>query len=273
MSYNFFIIGGDMRMYYLARKLTNDGNSVQMLGFEKFDKDKLMNNKIKIAHSINEIQKNDKIIASIPLTMDKKYVYMPYSDTMLKLEAIKDLNIISGNIPKEIKGTDILKDESTTILNVIPTVEGAIAKAIEETDITLNQNNILVLGFGRIGKILCNRLKGFEANVYCEARKEEDLTWIRSLGYNPINIKDLNKNLCKMKIIFNTIPSMILDKSRLLLLKPNTLIIDLASKPGGVDFNSAKRIGIKAILYSGIPGKTAPDTVAEYIKKYLYKNI
>lgn len=270
MSYNFFIIGGDMRMFYLAKELVNDGNSVKILGFEKIGYDLLLNNNIKMAHSIDEAKKEEILISSIPLTLDEKTVYAPYSEKEIPLNDLKNKKIIAGKIPKGIKGNDILDDEITTIKNVIPTTEGAIAKAIEETEITLNDSNILILGYGRIGKMLCDRLKGFNANIYCLARKEEALTWIEANGYNPISVEELDRNLCKMKIIFNTIPKMVLDKSKLILLKKDTLIIDLASGKGGVDFESAKKMNIKFIHYLGIPGKIAPKTVAKYIKKYVY---
>ena len=270
MSYNFFIIGGDMRMFYLAKELVNDGNNVKMLGFEKIGYDLLLNNNIKMAHSIDEAKKGEILISSIPLTIDGKTVYAPYSEKELLLDNLKNKKIIAGKIPKGIKGNDILDDEITTIKNVIPTTEGAIAKAIEETNITLNGSNVLILGYGRIGKMLCDRLKGFNANIYCLARKEESRTWIEANGYNSISMKELDKNLCKMKIIFNTIPNIILDKSKLILLKNDVLIIDLASGKGGVDFETAEKMNIKAIHYLGIPGKIAPKTVAEYIKRYVY---
>ena len=51
----------------------------------------------------------------------------------------------------------------------------------------------MVCGFGRIGKILCNRLKNLGAKVYCTARKETDLAWIREAGYIPLNYIELEK--------------------------------------------------------------------------------
>ena len=72
-----------------------------------------------------------------------------------------------------------------------------------------------------------------------------------------------------MDIIFNTIPELILDKSKLILMNEKTLIIDLAS----TDFESANKMGIKAILYSGIPGKIASEYEAELIKEVIYKEI
>ena len=69
----------------------------------------------------------------------------------------------------------------------------------------------------------------------------------------------------KYDIIFNTIPSMILNEERLRLLKREAIIIDLASKPGGVDFEKAKEFGVNARLELGLPGRVAPTTSAEYI--------
>lgn len=271
MSYNFFVIGGDKRMFYLAQKLVNDGNSVKIFGFDKFDYEKLLNNNIKTVQSINDVEKDDILLSSVPLSMDGENIYAPYSSKKIELNVLKDKKIIAGKIPEYIDGFDILTDEYTTVLNSIPSAEGAIAKAINETNITLNDSNVLVLGYGRLGKSLCYRLKGMNANVYCEARNEKDLAMIETNGYKAINIKELNKKLCKMKIIFNTVPSLIMDKSRLILLKKETVIIDLASKPGGVDYETANKLGIKSILYLGIPGKVAPETSAEYMKRYVYK--
>ena len=83
----------------------------------------------------------------------------------------------------------------------------------------------------------------------------------------------MKNNLCKMNIIFNTVPTQILDKSTLILLNKNTLIIDLASAPGGVDYKTAEKLGIKAILASALPGKVAPASSAEYLQEFVYKAI
>ena len=270
MSYNFFILGGDKRMYYLAKAIANDGYSVKVLGFEKIGYDNMLNNNIKIAQSINEIKNDDILLGPTPLTMDNEYVYTPLSNKKIRIDDIKNRSIIAGKIPSNIEGIDILNDESITVLNVIPTAEGAIAKAIQDTNETINKSNVLVLGYGRVGKILCDRLKSFNANIYCSARKKADLAWIQAYGYNPVPLEELDKKICKMKIIFNTIPKMILDKKRLILIKEDAIIIDLASKPGGVDWSTAEKMNIKASSYLGIPGIIAPKTSAEYIKDYIY---
>ena len=105
------------------------------------------------------------------------------------------------------------------------------------------------------------------ANVFCEARKMEDLAWITTYGYNKIPLKNLSENLSKFDIIFNTIPNIILDAEKLKLIKKSTLIIDLASKPGGVEQEAAKDLGLKMVWALAIPGKIAPKSAAKIIKQ------
>ena len=295
MNYNFFIIGGDKRNLFLAKKLSKDGENVKIFGFDRINDEFFANNNIKkitnekellteleeretIFDNNLEIDKQNKkiIIGPIPYSTDGKTLYAPFCNKKLDINLLKGKKIIAGKIPEEvadIKSIDILKNEYFTIKNTVPTAEGAIAKAIELTDINIDKANIMVLGFGRVGKTLCYKLKKLGANVYAEARKERDIAWIDVFGYNAIPLEKINENICKMDIIFNTIPELILDKSKLILMNEKTLIIDLASKPGGTDFESANKMGIKAILYSGIPGKIASEYEAELIKEVIYKEI
>ena len=112
--------------------------------------------------------------------------------------------------------------------------------------------------------------RGCGAKVYCEARKSSDLAYIKAYGYEPIDLKELDSYLSDFEIIVNNIPVQILSAERLNLLKEKTLILDLASKPGGTDFEYAKKKGIKTIWALGLPGKVAPDSCAEYIKDTIY---
>lgn len=268
MDYNFLIIGGDKRIASLAKKIKDDGNLVKTYGNE-IEEIEEIKSKDELYNDNSEI-----IISSVPLSKDGINVNMPLSNKQITLEELKKIaygkKIFAGNL-KDIKGYDILEDETVTILNTIPTAEGAIEIAMNEITYTLNNSKVLVLGFGRVGKMLCNKLKSIGAEVYCEARKDEDLAWIEAYGYTPVKLDKIKENICKMDIIFNTVPSMILDKQLLILMNKETLIIDLASFPGGVDFESAKKLNIKAILALGLPGKVAPDSASEYIKKYIYK--
>lgn len=277
------ILGGDLRIIRLAEILAEDDYIVYTYGLEKY---KFLNSNILKCKNIQDIINNcENIISGIPFSRDEISIYTPFSDKLIIIEeTLKNLcnkKIIAGAIKQKTKEIayknnvqiiDIMENESLTILNVIPTVEGAIQIAMENTEITIHDSNLLILGFGRIGKLLSKSLKSLGANVSCVARKDKDLALIKAYGYKGIHINDLYKNLNNYDIIFNTIPSVILDYKKLELIKDkNTLIIDLASSPGGVDYDKAEEYNIKTIKALGLPGKHAPLTTARYIKETLEK--
>ena len=137
---------------------------------------------------------------------------------------------------------------------------------MEELPVTLHNSNVFVMGFGRIGKILAKMLHGIGAKVHVEARKFSDLAWIESYGYKPIHLNDMYEYLDRFDIIFNTIPYIILDTPELEKIKKDCLLIDLASKPGGINFQKANELGRKSIWALSLPGKVAPATAAKFIK-------
>ena len=265
---------------YLANIWQQDGFEVYTYGLEKSSQ--IADNfSIAKCDTLNKcVESSDIIISSMPFTNDDIYIKESFSNEKVKIEELtrylKEKTFIAGNIPekfyeliqhKNIKVIDLMKNEELAILNSISTVEGAIKIAIEETNETIHGSNILILGFGRIGKILAKTLSGMGANVFCEARKMEDLAWITTYGYNKIPLKNLSENLSKFDIIFNTIPNIILDAEKLKLIKKSTLIIDLASKPGGVEQEAAKDLGLKVVWALAIPGKIAPKSAAKIIKQ------
>ena len=109
------------------------------------------------------------------------------------------------------------------------------------------------------------------ANVYCAARKDTDLAWIREKRCIPIRYDELYKYAKEFDVVINTVPTKILNKNELDSFRRDVTIIDLASKPGGVDEDYAKKIGIKLVIALGIPGKEQPTTAARYIKETIDK--
>ena len=273
------VVGGDLRLVYLSEMFAQEEKIVYTYLLDKYE---FNSNKIIKCNSLTEFKNIDNVITSIPISKDKTNINAPFSNSSLTIENlfvnIKG-KIYTGALPKELKEQaetkysleiiDILENEKLSILNSIPTAEGAIQIAMEKSNKTLHDSNVLILGFGRIGKILSKMLNGIGANVYCEARKEKDLAMIKSYGYNEINLINLRKNINKFDFIFNTIPHIILDKEELEQIKKDCIIIDLASKPGGVNFEYANKIGLKASLELGLPGRVAPRTSAKYIKEII----
>ncbi len=277
------VIGGDLRIVKLAEMLVKDGYHVQTFALEKAEN--LQNiPEVQMCKSLEEtIENTDFVIGPIPLTGNHVEINTPFSENKVTLEKLIHVlpgkRFIAGNIKtelieemkqKNIDVIDLLTREELVVLNTISTAEGAIQIAMEETIKTIYGSKILVLGYGKVGKILANMLKGIGANVYCEARKNVDLAWIKAYGYVPIHLSELEKYLSEFDIIINTIPTLILDKQRLERVKKECLIIDLASNPGGVDKGEAKKMGIKTIWALSLPGKVAPLTSAEFIKDTIY---
>lgn len=276
------VIGGDLRIVKLVEMLTKDGFDITTYALEKAEFLKKID--VKEVSSLEEAANaSDIIIGPIPLSSNNVEINTPFSDAKITLEKlannIEGKKFIAGSIKqdlykyldnKTVEIIDLLNREELTVLNTISTAEGAIQIAMEESTRTIHGSNVLVLGFGRVGKILANMLNGIGANVYCEARKNVDLAWIKAYGYAPVHLNELNDYLGKMDIIINTIPKVILDKQRLEIVKSEAILIDLASNPGGIDRNESKKKGIKTIWALSLPGKVAPLTSAEFIKETLY---
>ncbi len=282
MSNKFAIIGGDLRMVKLANHLAKDKNIVYTYGLEEAEESEELKNveNIIICNTLEQaIREAKTIIGPIPLSKDGKYLNTPFSNKKITINNLISVSrtkkIIAGNIQKDLIETakkekiqliDIMEQEELAILNAIATAEGAIEVAITNTDKILHGRKVLIIGFGRIGKILSKKLEGLSCKVTCSARKQEDFAWIKSYGYESLHTNLLGKNLSQFDIIINTVPHLILDKEKLEYVKKDCLLIDLASKPGGIDFNIAKEKGIKTIWALALPGKVAPDTSAEFIK-------
>ncbi|MEG2485083.1 MAG: dipicolinate synthase subunit DpsA [Clostridia bacterium] len=232
--------------------------------------------------TVDKIESAEIVVCPMPLSRNGSTVDTEDITCDQLIQMCKGKKVFSGAISKEMKSkfegekidyVDMLDLEEVAILNSIPTAEGAISIAMEMTDFTLHDSNCLVMGYGRIGKVLAKMLSGVGANVYCEARSEKDLASINVMKYMSVRLNELKNCLPKMDIIFNTVPNLLLKEEEIQLLRKSSVIIDLASKPGGVDQNAASKAGINTVWALGLPGKVAPYTAAKYLKNTIDKSI
>ena len=273
MKNSISIIGGDLRQLTLAELLKENGYDVYVYGFGS----DYVSEKYNVTDDIFKLLKNDIIILPIPVTQDFKTINAPFSKEPIPLSYIKECSknaklILGGKITKEInnmcynsKIIDYSNREELMIKNAIATAEGALEIALSETAHTIWNSKCIITGFGRIGKVLSRMLKNMGADVYVAARKHQDLAWIETNGYHPVLYKDLKDVLKNADIIFNTVPSLIFDNNVLKSINQTSPIIDLASKPGGVDFETAKDLGLNVIWALSLPGKVAPITSGKII--------
>lgn len=283
MSTNFAIIGGDLRIIKLAVMLAEEGNTVYTYGLEKAEELKDKKNIIFCEKLKQAIENTEIVIGPIPFSSNGKQINSPFSDSTISIrEFMHMINakiLIAGSILPEIYDLandeyveiiDIMKREELAVLNTISTAEGAIEIAISNTNRIIHGSEVLILGFGRIGKVLARKMAGLSAKVTCAARKDEDFAWIKAYGHRATNINTLGEGLTKYNIIINTVPHLVLTKERLQYVKDDCLLIDLASNPGGIDKKTVKDRELKLVWALALPGKVAPVTTAEFIKDTIY---
>ncbi|MGN0242730.1 MAG: dipicolinate synthase subunit DpsA [Lachnospiraceae bacterium] len=275
-------IYGDARQQYLYQWLKRDGYEVKSVGlFEKFTTD------IKGWERYLDtfVSQCTFLVGGIPFVKKENLRII-----QRLIDKLSDNNrVIAGMIPKEMQEVfkckkipfyDLMKDEKITFANAIATAEGAIAKAITMSPENLQGSHSLVLGFGKCGKLLAQRLHALQSNVTVCARKEGVLAEAAAYGYSVCSFETLGKKLKEYEYIFNTIPAVILTRERLSCVQKDVAIIDIASAPGGVDYAAAQEWCIPAELYLGIPGKIAPkasakilyDAILPVIEGYLENN-
>ena len=277
-SKTFAVVGGDRRMAYLAEALAekSPGSRVYTL----FCTPSGNGTAACPPSDMNLVlPQSNVIIFPLPLFNAAGFVNAPESVQAIPfgdcLHAISpDALVFAGRIPRttieqaEKQGValvDYMKREEFAVLNAVPTAEGAVGIALNERSRTLFGSNCLVIGNGRIGRCLVTRLLAFGAKVCVSIRKPEDYAWVKIAGATPVYSSDLDCALPGCDVIFNTVPSMVLGKAQLCRLARSCLIIDVASLPGGIDFDAANEHGLQAIHALSLPGKGAPATAGEII--------
>lgn len=279
MKKRFLIAGGDLRFVKLAEFLRENGCFVNTIGFDNGISTGGGVHNFRSLISLNE--KADHLILPLPVSADGENVNCPYSDSKISIEtlsaAVAENGIIfGGRFPEgmreklEKRGLTVIdysEREEFAVMNAEATAEGALQAAMEETDRTIMGQRILIIGMGRIAKALIRLLQGFNAEITAAARKYSDRAWAEIYGCKTADIASLDKELEKATIVFNTVPVQILDEKLLRKISKDCHVIDLASKPGGIDFESASKIGVRTLWLLSLPGKAAPTTAGMTIGK------
>jgi len=257
------VLGGDTRQAYAARALMAAGFDVRLF-------------KVDQAREIVNAEPCKHLPEAVT---GAKLVVCPVScqglDIALLLDTLEEEQTIIGiNLPQELKNGcamrdipfhDLLDREDFTLLNAIPSAEGAIAEAIAASVCSLHLNEALVLGYGRCGRVLAQKLGGLGAHVTVAARRWESACEAIASGCEALDFLLLPYHMGRFYYVFNTIPAMALDEKLLQALPPEAVVIDIASGPGGVDFEAAEELGVTAKLCPGLPGIYSPRSAGEAV--------
>ena len=277
MKKSFYIAGGDLRSVYLAKSLIKEGHEVKVFALEGTN----LPENAEYIEKTEEFEKAKIVILPLPCSDGEGFLKTAFSKERIKLSEIvehlqKGSVLMGGLLPEEIvsmaekRGVSVCDyyfREEFAVRNAALTAEAAAATLMEMLTESISSVPVLVLGHGRIGRLLSAILKALDAKVTVAARRFSELAWIRSEGMTPLEFRLLDEEIGNFKVVFNTVPAPVLTKEKLVLMDKNALIIDLASEPCGTDFAAAEELGITAKKALGLPGKFAPKTAGEILKE------
>jgi len=267
-----FIIGGDRRQLYLMRLLEEDGHTVFHWGLGQ-----------KQEASLKSAVVADFVILPLPVSRDGVHLNLPLSDEVLPLEklwkALGKTTVLGGKVTQEQRlgarqqGAELLDyfdREEVQVKNALSTAEGAIGEAMAATDTTLHGARILLVGHGRIAKILAHHLHALGAQVSVAARRSSERSWAEVYGCAALSMEEMEKLLGSFDIVFNTVPAPVLGRTQLERLQSTCLVMELASLPGGIDAEAARELGVRYLAARGLPGKAAPMSAAAVLRDSIY---
>lgn len=274
------IIGGDRREVELYRLWGRSGLKVKMLGFELCPQVPAPGRA-----GLEDLNRAGTVIFPLPGIKEDGTLFALFAREPLQIRSlIKEINpqalMLAGSVAPAIApllaghGKLVLTagDEELAVLNAVPTAEGAIQKAMEISEITIHGSKALILGLGRCGSTLARALQGLGSKTTVLVRRRGSRAMAVNWGFKAIYEEQLAEAVADTEFIFNTIPAPILTAPLLEKVNKETVILDLASSPGGVDFQAAARLGLTAILLPGLPGRVAPKSSGRYLAE-VYRRI
>ena len=273
---NMWVVGGDLRQRALARLLREDGHTVHIAGLagEGLVPEPLSPG-LALAHCV---------ILPLPVTQAEGILHTPLYEETISLAQVLDAmepgQILCGGMVapavraegerRGLRVFDYYAREECMVANAVPTAEGAVQVAMEKLPFTLHSARVLILGFGRVGKLTAHRMGSLGARVTVAAKDHADLAWAAAYGYEGSWLERLSCELGGFDLIVNTIPAVVLNQQRLQWVNPEAFLLDLASAPGGVDREVAQSMGLRVLQAPGLPGRTAPVTAAAAIRDSVY---
>lgn len=178
--------------------------------------------------------------------------------------------VVGGMLPVVGAGCfDYMKDEAFLYDNARITAEGAVMLLGTQSKGVLYGADIAIVGMGRIAECLCMMLCALQARVSVYARRPEVLSRARAMGARTVCFStSLPASIATHDAVCNTVPHLLFDAQTLGSFEKETMLLELASNPGGFDCSAALQYGLQIINGQGIPGKYAPRAAGELIAAY-----
>ena len=279
MYYDFCVFGGDKRQVHVAAHLRKKGFKVCTYS---------LGETLDCCNGIENFQEavtsSKVIVGPIPLLADQTRLNGVEEG---KLDDMIDWmnsgqRFFAGCLPESfgnalqangISFLDLMKHEGLTVYNSVATAEGALAEAIRRSPVNLHKSKSLVIGYGRCGKRITHVLKALSSEVTVIERNKQARAEAAVYADRAFEWKEFLAERGQYDIIFNTASGRVIGRSFMAGMSLNTVIIDIASAPGGVDFKAAEGLGVPAYLCLGLPGKYAPESSARAIVDVIVKSV
>lgn len=283
-QYDYAVIGGDMRQVYLVEEFAHRTKHICHYALCSTPDQRPCKDSSFVA-SLNSLEEicnvSSCIICPTPFVKNGIFLNQTAFDDAIPINLFLS-NLTSGQsffagcIPDKFKSEltqkgvhvfDLMTDQPLARFNTIATAEGAICEAIRKSPVNLHKSSCAVLGYGKCGSTLSYYLKGMFCNLYVASNDEDERAAAALIADKTGTLKDFGTSIEDFDYIFNTIPAKVITPKLLSKMKSTAVIIDISSAPGGVDFATAKELGIHAFLCPGLPGKYAPSSSAKSIKE------
>lgn len=271
------VVGGDMRMLYCAKELAARGFETALSGFDGAGADP--GGAVRCRTAADALAASSAVILPVPYSTDGCRLNCPFSASETRIDDLLGLlrpsqlllagvcrpALVSAAEERGLDVTDYMNDEALAIYNARATAEGALSALIRELPVTLLGRRVLVTGYGRVGSAVAALLKATGCDVTVCARRRSALASAECAGCRTADIKRLCRAAAENEVIINTVPDMILDRNVLSSVPADTLIVDLASLPGGVDTEYAGKLGLRVCRELSLPGRCSPATAGARI--------
>ncbi len=276
----FAVLGGDRRSALLCQMLDRDGHRVQCFALEKAE----LPGEIPRAGCLQGcVYGADCVILPTPAEKGG-LLNAPLSAEKLRMQELlealwKGQILIGGRLSEDsclaaVRGkllvADLMERPDFVTGNAAITAEGALEQLMTHSEKSLWGSRCLVLGWGRIGRLLAHRLGGLGAQVAVAARRGADRALAGALGFQALEYRQLEGEIGEFDFVINTVPARVLTEAMLCCAAPDTVLLELASPPGGFDRRLAENIGLRALAAPGLPGKCAPYAAALLMRDAVY---
>lgn len=276
--FDYAVIGGDLRLFYLAEELAGQADVCHYGLCRPAGPSSNLAGRAKASPSPEACVSGARnVVCPIPMSRDGAHLNgskKNISIAHLSPPLVRGQRFFAGCIPEEFrrealnKGVfayDLMEDDALAWFNTVATAEGVICEAISESPVNLHQSRCAVLGYGKCGRSIASRLKGLFCHVSVVTASKEELAQAAASADAVLYLKDLPSFIKTFDFIFNTVPAMVLTSEILARANPSVTVLDIASAPGGTDFEAAKKLSINAKPCPGLPGTYAPLASARAI--------